>query len=103
VDAYKDEEEWTVIQPDFSFLFSVYGHSYIEITKSDGELVRGYFKGLHRGTGAVSLADHNNLLSLRTGLGARTLLALRKFQVDRLGRRFEIRSEVRTWRGAACT
>jgi CRISPR-associated endonuclease Csn1 len=103
VDAHKDEADWTRIDSSFQFTFSIYGHSYIEITKPDGEVVQGYFKGLHRSTGAISLADHDNLLSLRSGLGARTLLALRKYQVDRLGRRFEVKSEVRTWHGVACT
>jgi CRISPR-associated endonuclease Csn1 len=103
VDPSKDEAVWTVIDSAFQFLFSVYGHSYLEITKPDGEVVEGYFKNLDRSTGAISLADHSNLSSQRTGLGARTLLALRKYQVDRLGRRFEVKSEVRTWHGVACT
>lgn len=102
VDARKEESIWTVVNSSFQFSFSIYGHSYIEITKSDGEFVQGYFKGLHRSTGAISLADHENLSSIRSGLGTRTLLGLRKFQVDRLGRSFEVKSEVRTWHGAAC-
>jgi CRISPR-associated endonuclease Csn1 len=102
VDAYKDEAEWTEMDPSFRFQFSIYGHCYIEISKPDGEVVQGYFKGLHRSTGAISLAEHHDLLSVRSGLGARTLLVLRKFQVDRLGRKFEVRSEIRTWHGVVC-
>jgi CRISPR-associated endonuclease Csn1 len=103
VDAYKDEAEWTAIDASFTFAFSLFGHSFVEVTKSDGEVIAGYFKGIDRSTGALGLAEHENLLSVRRGLGARTLLALRKFQVDRLGRRFPISSEIRTWHGAACT
>jgi CRISPR-associated endonuclease Csn1 len=103
VDAYKDEAEWTPIDGSFSFLFSLYGHSYVEIAKPDGEVVTGYFKGLDRSVGAISLAGHENLKALKSGLGVRTLLTVRKFQVDRLGRRYEVKSETRTWRGAACT
>jgi len=103
VDAYKDEEEWTVVSSDFLFVFSLYGNSFAEIMKTDGDIVSGYFKGLHRGTGAISLADPANVAPPKTGLGARTLVSLRKFQVDRLGRRFEVRSETRTWHGVACT
>jgi CRISPR-associated endonuclease Csn1 len=84
-------------------MFSIHGHSYIEVTKPDGEVVEGYFKGLDRSTGAISLANHENPLGVQRGLGARTLLALRKYQIDRLGRRHEVRSEIRTWHGAACT
>jgi CRISPR-associated endonuclease Csn1 len=103
VDQGKDEMEWTEINDSFRFIFSIYGHSYIEITKSDGEIVQGYFKGLDRSKGAITLANHANLSLDKPGLGARTLLALRKYQVDRLGRRFEVKSEVRTWHGVACT
>jgi CRISPR-associated endonuclease Csn1 len=102
VDAYKEEAEWTAIDASFTFAFSLFGHSFVEVTKSDGEVIAGYFKGIDRSTGALGLAEHENLLSVRRGLGARTLLALRKFQVDRLGRRFPIPSEIRTWHGAAC-
>jgi CRISPR-associated endonuclease Csn1 len=103
VDQSREEDEWTVIGPGFAFLFSVYGHSYVVIAKSDGEVIGGYFKGLDRSNGAISLSDDKNPLLMKRGLGARTLLTLKKYQVDRLGRRFEIRSEIRTWRGAACT
>jgi CRISPR-associated endonuclease Csn1 len=103
VDAYKEEEEWTTVDSSFTFVFSLHGHSFVEIAKGDGEVICGYFKGLHRGTGAISLAEDANLLAMKTGIGARTLVQLRKFQVDRLGRRYEIASEVRTWHGVACT
>jgi CRISPR-associated endonuclease Csn1 len=103
IDQGKDEPAWTLIDQTHRFLCSLYGHSLVEITKPDGEVIAGYFKGVDRSTGAVSLADHENMQSLHRGLGARTLLALRKFQVDRLGRRFEIASEIRTWHGVACT
>jgi CRISPR-associated endonuclease Csn1 len=103
VDAGKPESEWTIIDRSFQFLFSLYGHSYVEIAKQDGEVIKGYFKGLDRSTGAISLADDENTLSLHRGLGARTLLFLKKYQIDRLGRPFEVRSEIRTWRGVVCT
>jgi CRISPR-associated endonuclease Csn1 len=103
VDAYKNEGDWTLVDSSFGFLFSLYGHSFVEIVKTDGEVVQGYFKGTDRSTGAISVADHTNLLRARTGLGARTLGAFRKFQVDRLGKYYEIKSEIRTWHGVACT
>ena len=103
IDQGKEEVQWTPVDASFCFMFSIHGHSFIEIAKSDGEVVRGYFKGTDRSTGAISLADHNNMLSLHRGLGARTLLQLRKMQVDRLGRLFEVRSELRTWHGVVCT
>jgi CRISPR-associated endonuclease Csn1 len=101
VDAGKQEADWTIIDPSFQFLCSLYGHSFVEIAKPDGEIIEGYFKGLDSSTGAIRLADKSTL-SIRGRPGARTLLGLKKFQVDRLGRCFEIKLETRTWRGAAC-
>jgi CRISPR-associated endonuclease Csn1 len=103
VDQGKDEEKWTKVNQDFSFLFSLYSNTLLEITKPDGEVVLGYFKGLDRSVGALALSRHQDSRDKRTGLGARTLLAIRKFNIDRLGTISEITRETRTWRGAACT
>ncbi len=103
VDAYKEESEWTYVDENFDYLFSIYSNSLIEIVKTDGEVVRGYFKGLDRSVGALALAQHNNPLNRRTGLGVRTLLSIRKFNIDRLGIISEIVRETRTWHGVVCT
>jgi CRISPR-associated endonuclease Csn1 len=103
VDQGKNEPDWTLIDGSFSFLFSLYPNSFVEIGKPDGEILNGYFKGLHRQTGAITLANHRDHNSIKSGLGARMLLRLRKFNVDRLGRVTEIPQETRTWHGAACT
>ena len=100
--AYKDDAEWTPIDSTFQFLFSLYGNSLLEIAKSDGEVIFGYFKGVHRGTGALAIAPHHDARSIRGGIGAKTLLSFRKKTVDRLGRHVVIESEVRTWHGEAC-
>ena len=36
-------------------------------------------------------------------IGTKTLSTFEKYAVDRLGRRFLIERETRTWRGVACT
>ncbi len=84
-------------------MFSIYGNSLLEVTKPDGEVITGYFKGLDRSVAAIALAAHQNPLAIRRGLGARTLLSFRKINIDRLGRRSEIKQETRTWHGAVCT
>ena len=71
--------------------------------KPSGETYDGYFGGMHRGTGAINLFDHCNPNTGKDGIGAKTLLTLRKFNVDRFGRRSEVKGEVRTWHGVACT
>jgi CRISPR-associated endonuclease Csn1 len=102
--AYKDEETgWTLLDDSYTFRFSLYGRSYVETVKPSGESYDGYFGGMHRGTGALNLFDHRDPNTGKDGIGAKTLLSLRKFNVDRFGRRSEIRQEVRTWHGVACT
>ena len=101
--AYKPEAEWTLINASYEFRFSLYPDAYIELIKRDGELVEGYYRSADRSTGAISLSVHNLREPLIRGIGAKTLRSFRKYQIDRLGRRFEIEREIRTWHGAACT
>jgi CRISPR-associated endonuclease Csn1 len=101
--AYKPEDEWTVMGPAHLFQFSLYPNSLVEVTKPNGEVLVGYFKGLDRSTGAIGLASVLSQQRLERGIGAKTLLALRKQFVDRLGRVADVPREVRTWHGAACT
>ena len=103
--AYKDEANWTKVDNGFEFLWSLFSMSYIEIVKSNGEAKGGYFRGLHRGTGAANVSRHFSLSkeAADDGIGLKTLSSLRKFSIDRLGRKFEVAREVRTWRGEACT
>jgi CRISPR-associated endonuclease Csn1 len=101
--AYKPEDEWTLMGPGFAFQFSIYPNSLIEAVKSDGEVFFGYFKGLHRGTGAINLASIHSQQQQIKGIGAKTLLSLHKRTVDRLGHVSEVPQETRTWHGVACT
>ena len=101
--AYAVESEWTAIDSEFDFLFSLYGNSLLEVIKSDGEVITGYFKGLHRGTGALSIAPQHNQRLIRGGIGAKTLTRFNKMCVDRLGRISVVNRETRTWHGVACT
>lgn len=99
--AYKDEMEWTEIGPEHQFRFSLSPRSHVEVIKPSGEVLGGYFMGLHRGTGAIAISAHNNLKSINQGIGAKTLLTINKYQVDRFGGKFLVRNEVRTWHGEA--
>jgi CRISPR-associated endonuclease Csn1 len=109
--AYKEEESWPQIDDSFTFKFSLYPRSYVEVTKPNtGELLAGYFQGLNRATGAISLFNDKNPRSRRDdlgnsldGIGAKTLLTMKKYVVDRFGARSEVKSEVRTWHGVVCT
>jgi CRISPR-associated endonuclease Csn1 len=99
--AYKGEDEWRQIDDTFEFLWSLTAMSYVVAVKSSGEIVEGYFRGLHRGTGAANISRHESLGKEATtdGVGLKTLCEFHKFTVDRLGRKFEVMREERTWHG----
>jgi CRISPR-associated endonuclease Csn1 len=101
--AYALEADWTVIDPSFNFLFSLYGNTLLEVAKSDGVVIRGYFRGMDRSTGAITLAPPENPRTLIRGIGAKTLEQFIKLNVDRLGNVTTVKNEVRTWHGEACT
>jgi len=101
--AYKDETDWTAIDDGFRFRFSMFPRSYVEVVKPSGEVFEGYFGGADRSTGAISLFFHADPKTSFRGLGAKTLLTMTKYNVDRFGRRAEVKQEVRTWHGVACT
>ena len=108
--AYKDDEDWTLIDDSFSFRFSINPRSFVEVVKPSGEILMGYFQGLNRSTGAINLSNHRDSRSLADdngnsmqSIGAKTLLTIKKYSVDRFGARSEVKSEVRTWHGVVCT
>lgn len=103
VQGGKLEEEWPEIDNSYDFLWSIYPLTFVELIKPDGEVIDGYVRSLDRNTGAFTISPHHTKDETRKGIGTRTLKSFRKFTVDRLGRRFEIPRETRTWHGAACT
>ena len=103
--AAKPEHDWTQIDETFEFRFSLYPDSYLEVVRKEGQVEEGYYRGTSRSTGAITLSPQNchNDEALIPGIGARTLLEFRKFSIDRLGRKHEVKREARTWHGAVCT
>ena len=100
----KSEEDWPVMDKGFRFRFSLYSLSLIEVTKSDGEVVLGYFRRLDRSDGFIKISVPQDLSQKPKKIGTTTLLSIKKFHVDRLGNysSHEIQQETRTWRGKAC-
>lgn len=106
VTAHKPEAQWPVVDKSYQFLFSLHPDSYIEVVrKQNGQTHEGYYRSTNISVGSIELSPHN----LRAesdkirGIGARTLLSFRKFHIDRLGRKHEVKRETRTWHGVACT
>lgn len=92
------EEEWGELDHQCEYLFAIHSLSFIEIVKRTGELVEGYFRGLDRATGNVTVSNHISKDAITRGVGIKTLATLRKFTIDRLGNRHEVVREERTWR-----
>jgi CRISPR-associated endonuclease Csn1 len=97
-----DDQKWPVIDSSFDFLWSIHQLSFLELTKQDGEIIRAYFRSLDRNTGAFTVSEIADSNATRKGIGARTLVSLKKFNIDRLGRASEVKRETRTWHGKAC-
>ena len=107
----KPESQWTVIDSSFHFEFSLWKNSRFEITFKDGRMVDGCYDGVDREDPRIvySIPDNNapkldskgkkmiHRLSPKTGVEI-----FRKISVDRLGRKFPVKSEKRTGRGAVC-
>lgn len=100
--ANKAESEWEEITGDYLFKFSLHPLCWIEVVKSDGEVIAGYYRGTSRSTSALTISPHFSLQEERLGIGARSLLSFRKFSVDRLGNCSEIKAEPRMWHGEVC-
>ncbi len=72
--AHKEEDKWTSIDSTFEFLFSLSIHDYIEVAKSDGVFIGGYYKGVDRAGAQITVAQHNDLQSQTRGIGSKTFL-----------------------------
>ncbi|MFG1379408.1 type II CRISPR RNA-guided endonuclease Cas9 [Xanthobacter autotrophicus] len=118
VAAGKPESEWPVMDESYDFLWSLVPMTLLRVIDKNGTVLfskpgeegawaqadgnLGYFRGLDRTTGAISLSSITNSSWVKTGIGARTLHSFQKLTLDRLGHTFEVRQEVRTWHGKAC-
>lgn len=100
----KPESEWPVMTGDYHFKFSLYPRSYVVVTKSNGDIIEGYFGGLNRYDGCIYLLPHLDTADREENgkIGAKTLQNIQKYAVDRFGMKNEIKSEMRTWHGKPC-
>jgi CRISPR-associated endonuclease Csn1 len=98
-----NDSSWTPIDDKAEFFWSLHSMSFVRVVKPDGEVIEGYLRSLDRNTGAITVSPHITSDTIRKGIGVKTLSSFKKFTVDRLGRKFEVSREVRTWRGKACT
>lgn len=85
----KDEEDWEFMDDSFKFKFTIHPNDLVCVKLKKGEFF-GYFIGLDRATGAISLREHD--LEKTKGkdgiyrIGIKTALSFEKYQVDELGK-----------------
>ena len=87
--AFKDEDEWTLIDESFDWCFSLYPNDLLQI-RLKNESFLGYYSGTDRSTGAISIwaHDRNQVVGkdgLIRGIGVKTAVKVEKFHVDVLG------------------
>jgi len=103
-------KEWLEMDNNYKFLFSIYKNELIEIkTKKtpskESKIIQGYFVSADSGTAKIIIKSHNNkeeytfkkdssnLCSYGTGI--QNAEYIKKYQVDPLGNKSEIKSEKR--------
>jgi len=97
--AYKPERQWIPINDQFEWCFSLYPNDLIQVSLRKQNHF-GYFSGCDRATGAISIWVHDRdretaNKGLVRGIGIKTALGLKKFDVDVLGRIFPAKPEPR--------
>ena len=97
--AGKPEKDWDQIDETYTFRFSLYPFSYIELDRR-GEILEGYYRSCDRAGGKLTISDQKSRTLETTSIGAKTLRSFRKFHIDRFGQKHEIKQEQRTWHGA---
>ena len=87
--AFKDEEEWTLIDKSFKWRFSLYPNDLVRIKMKKEEAYLGYYSGCDRATGAMGLWAHDRSSSVgKDGLmriGVKMAHSVEKFHIDVLG------------------
>ncbi len=98
--AFKDEEEWTLIDDSFEFRFSLYPNDFVSVQLKGKAAIAGYYAGCDRATGAIHVWVHDRDAQigkegLIRGIGVKTALSVEKFNVNVLGRIYPAKPEPR--------
>lgn len=99
--AFKPEDKWTHMDEKYHFLFSLYPNDWVSVVVKPNESPReGYYAGLDRSTGLISIWSHDRNQSIGTdglirGIGIKTANSLQKYHVDMLGNLHRVHQETR--------
>lgn len=103
-------KEWLEMDENYEFRFSIFKDELIEIqtkktASKEAKNVLGYFVSVHSGTAAITLKSHDNQEhnifkkdsenTCSVSLGIQNAEYVKKYQVDALGSRHEIKQEQR--------
>ncbi|MDV7393257.1 hypothetical protein RZS08_17930, partial [Arthrospira platensis SPKY1] len=96
----KDEDEWTLIDESFAFLFSLYPNDLVRVAQRGKQPIIGYFGSCHRGTGNINVWLHDRATGCYKagaieGIGVKTAVTFEKFNVDLLGHIYPAPTEQR--------
>lgn len=96
--AYKPETEWPAMD-EKQFMFSLHPNDWVTV-KLRAETITGYFAGMDRSTGAISVWAHDRNQNIGKdgqwrGVGMKTALAVEKYHVDLLGKLHRVHAEMR--------
>lgn len=91
--AFKDENDWLVIDESFVFRFSLYMDDLVKVQKGDKEIF-GYFKGTNRCLGQITIEAPDRSI-ITPSIGVKTQDTFQKYSVDPLGNITEVKHESR--------
>ncbi|WP_373778662.1 type II CRISPR RNA-guided endonuclease Cas9 [Glaesserella sp.] len=88
--ANKDEAEWEEMDENATFQFALYPNDLVEVVTKK-EKFFGYYAGLDRATGAITIREHDlesskGKAGLHRGIGVKTAISVQRYQVDELGK-----------------
>lgn len=88
--ANKDEADWDLINDSFIFRFTLYPNDLVKVVTKKEEFF-GYYVGLDRATGAITLKEHDTDKrkgkdGIHRSIGVKTVTVFEKYQVDVLGK-----------------
>jgi CRISPR-associated endonuclease Csn1 len=98
--AFKPEDEWTVMDENYQFLFSLHKNDWVRVKQKGKKPIEGYFAMVHRGTGNINIWSHDRNQSVGKngmieGIGIKTALSVEKYHIDLLGRLHRVHHESR--------
>ena len=98
--AFKDEAEWTLIDENFAFCFTLHPNDFVQVSQKNKPPILGYYSSCHRGTGNLNLWAHDRNITVGKdgmfeGIGVKTALSFEKFDVDVLGNIYPAKPEQR--------